>query len=59
MHSLQRMGLRGDIDLQALLRVARDVGTYFQRELPGLILRSGSIVDFKGQPAEEVANEVA
>jgi hydroxymethylglutaryl-CoA lyase len=58
-HSLQRMGLRGDIDLQALLRVARDVSTYFQRELPGLVLRSGSIVDFEGQPAEEVPNEVA
>jgi hydroxymethylglutaryl-CoA lyase len=57
-HSLQRMGLRGDIDLQALLRVARDVSAYFQRELPGLILRSGSIVDFNGQPAKEVANEV-
>ena len=58
-HSLQRMGLRGDVDLQALLRVARDVSTYFQRELPGLVLRSGSIVGFRGQPAEEVPNEVA
>jgi hypothetical protein len=53
------MGLRGDIDLHALLGVARDVSTYFQRELPGLVMRSGSIVDFKGQPAEEAANEVA
>ena len=45
--------------LQALLHVARDVSAFFQRELPGLILQSGSIVDFKGQPAEEVADEVA
>jgi hydroxymethylglutaryl-CoA lyase len=49
-HSLQRMGLRGDIKLDALLNVARQVSAYFDRELPGFILKSGSIVDFKGQP---------
>lgn len=48
-HSLQRMGLRGDIDLGALLDVARQVGTFFDRELPGLVLRSGSIVGFTGK----------
>ena len=58
-HSFQRMGWRGDIDLQALLHIARDVAAYFHRELPGLVLRSGSIVDFNGQPAEEVPHEVA
>jgi hydroxymethylglutaryl-CoA lyase len=58
-HSLQRMGIRGDIDLQVLIRVAREVGSFFQRELPGLVLQSGSIVDFHGQTAEEVANEAA
>ncbi len=58
-HSLQRMGIRGDIDLQALIHVARQVGAYFDRELPGLILRSGSIVGFRGQPAEENAHEIA
>jgi hypothetical protein len=31
-----------------LLEVARQVGKYFDRELPGFILKSGSIVDFKG-----------
>jgi hydroxymethylglutaryl-CoA lyase len=41
-HSLQRMGLRKDIKL------ARQVGRYFERELPGFILKSGSIVDFQG-----------
>ena len=49
-HSLQRIGLRKDIQLDVLLRVARQVSTFFERELPGFILKSGSIVDFKGQP---------
>jgi len=50
-HSLQRMGLRRDISLEQLLVVARQVNTYFNRELPGFILKSGSIVDFKGKAA--------
>ena len=50
-HSLQRMGLRKDIRLDILLDVARQVSIYFDRELPGFILKSGSIVDFKGQAA--------
>jgi len=54
-HSFQRMGLRTDIDLGALLGVAREVGGFFGRELPGLVLRSGSIVGFRGQPAREAA----
>jgi hydroxymethylglutaryl-CoA lyase len=48
-HSLQRMGFRKNIKLDVLLDVARQVSAYFQRELPGFILKSGSIVDFKGQ----------
>lgn len=48
-HSLQRMGLRKDIRLDALLDVARQVSRFFDRELPGFILKSGSIVDFQGQ----------
>ena len=48
-HSLQRMGLRKDIKLDVLLQVARQVGKYFDRELPGFVLKSGSIVDFHGQ----------
>jgi hydroxymethylglutaryl-CoA lyase len=47
-HSFQRMGLRKDIKLELLLEVARQVGSYFERELPGFILKSGSIVDFQG-----------
>jgi len=46
-HSFQRMGLRKDIKLELLLEVARQVGSYFDRELPGFILKSGSIVDFQ------------
>ena len=45
-HSLQRMGLRKDIKLDVLLNVARQVSAFFNRELPGFILKSGSIVDF-------------
>jgi hypothetical protein len=33
-----------------LLNVANQVSAFFDRELPGFILKSGSIVDFKGQP---------
>ena len=51
-HSLQRMGLRKDIKLDVLLNVARQVSAFFNRELPGFILKSGSIVDFKGQTVE-------
>jgi hydroxymethylglutaryl-CoA lyase len=48
-HSLQRMGLRDDIKLDVLLDVARQVSVFFDRELPGFILKSGSIVHFKGK----------
>lgn len=47
-HSLQRMGIRKEIGLDVLLAVARQVSAFFGRELPGFILKSGSIVDFKG-----------
>jgi hydroxymethylglutaryl-CoA lyase len=46
-HSLQRMGWRKDVSLEALLDVARQVGAFFDRELPGMILKTGSIVDFQ------------
>jgi len=50
-HSLQRMGIRTDIKLDALLDVARQVSSFFERDLPGFIMKSGSIVDFKGHPS--------
>jgi len=43
-HSFQRMGIRRDIKLDQLLDVARQVSKFFDRELPGFILKSGSIV---------------
>ncbi|MCX6833035.1 MAG: hydroxymethylglutaryl-CoA lyase [candidate division Zixibacteria bacterium] len=46
-HSLQRMGYRRDIQLSRLLEVARNVGAFFGRDLPGLVMKAGSIVDFK------------
>lgn len=48
-HSIQRMGYRKDIKLEQLLEVSHQVGQFFHRELPGFILKSGSIVDFKGK----------
>jgi hydroxymethylglutaryl-CoA lyase len=52
-HSLQRMGLRQEIKLDVLLDVARQVSDFFHRELPGFILKSGSIVDFKRKSDEQ------
>jgi hydroxymethylglutaryl-CoA lyase len=46
-HSLQRMGMRTDIDLARLLEVARAVGAFFGRDLPGFVMKSGSIVGFR------------
>jgi hydroxymethylglutaryl-CoA lyase len=46
-HSLQRQGLVTDIDLEKLLETARDLGRFFNRELPGFILKAGSLLNFK------------
>ncbi len=46
-HTFQRMGLRKDIKLNILIETAKAVSQYFNRELPGFILKSGSIVDFQ------------
>lgn len=56
-HTLQRLGLRGDINLVALIDVARQVEGFFDRELPGLVMHSGSIVGFRGESAKEAAHE--
>jgi len=50
-HSLQRMGIREDIHLDELLAVARLVSAYFNRDLPGLIMKSGSIVHLANSDA--------
>ncbi len=44
-HSLQRMGYRTDIQLEKLIAVAKAVSAFLGRELPGSILKVGSIVD--------------
>ncbi len=46
-HSLQRMGYRKDINLAGLVEIGKRVAAFFNRDLPGLVLKSGSIVDFK------------
>jgi hydroxymethylglutaryl-CoA lyase len=58
-HTLQRMGRRLDIDLNAILDVARQVAAFFDRDLPSLIMQAGSIVGFKGLPSEELQHETA
>ncbi len=42
-HALQRAGVRGDIKLDALIGVARDVATFFARDLPGCVYKIGPI----------------
>jgi len=46
-HSLQRQGLALEINLEKLLETSRDLSAFFNRELPGFILKAGSIVYFK------------
>ncbi len=46
-HSFQRMGIRRDIDLPTLIETARQVGVHFNRELPGMVMKAGSIVEFR------------
>ena len=47
-HTFQRMGLRKDIKLETIIEVARGASAFFKRDLPGVIMKTGSIVDFKG-----------
>ena len=42
-HGLQRAGHRADIELDALIGVARDVAAFFGRELPGCVYKIGPI----------------
>ncbi len=42
-HGLQRTGLRLDIKLASLISVARDVATFFGRDLPGCVYRTGPL----------------
>jgi hydroxymethylglutaryl-CoA lyase len=46
-HSLQRQDLVLDINLDKLMEIARDVGSFFNRDLPGSILKAGSLINSK------------
>ena len=60
-HSFQRMGLRRDIKLGKLLELAQAVAKFFNRELPGLVMKSGSIVDYRqaeGKPGVKLLDKI-
>jgi hydroxymethylglutaryl-CoA lyase len=42
-HALQRAGQRRDIDLSALIELARGVAGFFDRDMPGAVYRTGPI----------------
>jgi hydroxymethylglutaryl-CoA lyase len=42
-HALQRGGWRTDVDLAALIRVAREVAAHFGREMPGFVYKTGPV----------------
>jgi hydroxymethylglutaryl-CoA lyase len=42
-HSLRRSGLRKDIDLPKLIELAKEFGSFFKREMPGLVHKAGII----------------
>ena len=46
LHPLQRMGLRGDIDLSAVIGVAKDAAAFFGRDLPGAVMHTGPVPGF-------------
>ncbi|MEW6509656.1 MAG: hydroxymethylglutaryl-CoA lyase [Bacteroidota bacterium] len=50
-HMLQRMGLRADINLPVLTRLAGEVAEFFGREMPGTVYRTGPI------PADGAAHD--
>jgi len=43
-HMLQRMDLRHDINLGTLIDLAVDVSTFFGREMPGMVYKTGPIL---------------
>ncbi len=47
-HMLQRSGLRPELRLDRLIAVAKDVGRFFGRELPGSVYRTGTVDEAVG-----------
>ena len=41
-HLLQRIGKRQDVNLEKLITLAKDVATFFNREMPGLVYKAGT-----------------
>ena len=50
-HALQRAGQRRDIDLSALIELARGVARFFDRDMPGAVYHTGPIPE--AAPAQE------
>ena len=50
-HMLQRMGLKADVRLDALIAVANDVARFFGREMPGAVYRTGAVPEAVGKEA--------
>jgi len=44
-HMFQKMNLRNDIKIDKLIGIAREAAEYFNRELPGIIYKTGKIPD--------------
>ncbi len=42
-HMVQRMGLRADIRLDALIELSKDAGRFFQRDMAGRVWKSGPV----------------
>jgi hydroxymethylglutaryl-CoA lyase len=42
-HYLHRLGIRLDIDVEKLITLAKDVATFFDREMPGLVYKTGPL----------------
>ena len=42
-HTMQRIGKRTDIDVKKLIAVAKDLSTFFGREMPGLLYKTGPL----------------
>jgi hypothetical protein len=40
---LHRMNIRRDIHLEKLISIAEAVSTFFEREMPGMVYKSGPI----------------
>ena len=44
-HSLQRTGQRTDIDISKLMELAKEMSVFFNREMPGIVYKTGGIVE--------------